>query len=63
MDHMIGVYHSFPKAKGVDRITIPGELEWELEQERRKNGIPLDEEVIKSLKDLAAEFDVDYNLE
>ena len=62
MDHMISVYHGLPKAKGVDRITIPGELEWELEQERRKNGIPLDEEVIKSLKDLAKEFQVNYNL-
>ena len=62
MDRMIEVYHGLPKAKGVTRITIPGELEWALEQERRKNGIPLDPEVIKTLKDLATEFNVDYNI-
>ena len=63
MDRMIGVYHGLPKAKGVTRITIPGELEWELEKERRREGIPLDEEVIQSLKDLSKEYKVDYDLE
>ena len=62
MDRMIEVYHGLPKAKGVTNITIPGELEWALEQERRKNGIPLDAEVIQSLKDLATEYKVDYDL-
>ena len=62
MDRMIAVYHGLPKAKGVTNITIPGELEWALEKERRKNGIPLDEEVMKSLKDLADEFKVDFDL-
>ena len=62
MDRMIEVYHGLPKAKGVTNITIPGELEWALEKERRKNGIPLDEEVIQSLKDLSNEFKVDYDL-
>ena len=59
---MIEVYHGLPKAKGVTAITIPGELEWALEKERRKNGIPLDEEVMQSLKDLSKEFKVDYDL-
>ena len=62
MDQMVRVYHNLPKAEGVSNITIPGELEWALEQERRKNGIPLDEEVIQSLKDLSKEFKVDYDL-
>jgi LDH2 family malate/lactate/ureidoglycolate dehydrogenase len=62
MDRMIEVYHGLPKAKGVTRITIPGELEWELEQERRKNGIPLDTEVIRTLKDLSIEFKVPYDI-
>jgi LDH2 family malate/lactate/ureidoglycolate dehydrogenase len=59
---MIEVYHNLPKAIGVNRITIPGEIEWALEQDRLKNGIPLDEEVIQSLKDLSKEFKVDYDL-
>jgi LDH2 family malate/lactate/ureidoglycolate dehydrogenase len=62
MDRMIEVYHGLPKAKDVANITIPGELEWALEQERKKNGIPLDEEVIQSLKGLSKEFKVDYDL-
>jgi LDH2 family malate/lactate/ureidoglycolate dehydrogenase len=62
MDQMIGIYHNLPKAKGVSNITIPGEPEWALEQDRRKNGIPLDEEVIQSLKDLSTEFKIDYDL-
>jgi LDH2 family malate/lactate/ureidoglycolate dehydrogenase len=62
MDRMIAIYHNLPEAKGVTNITVPGELEWALEQERRKNGIPLDDEVIQSLKDLSKEFKVDYNL-
>ena len=62
MDRMIEVYHSLPKANGVTNITIPGELEWALEKDRRKNGIPLDEEVIQSLKELSKEYKVDYDL-
>lgn len=62
MDRMIQFYHNLPKAKGVTAITMPGELEWALEKERRKNGIPLDEEVMKSLKDLSDEFKVDFDL-
>jgi len=50
MDRLIETYHNLPKAKGVKNITIPGELEWALVQDRKKNGIPLDEVVIQSLK-------------
>ena len=62
MDRMIAVYHNLPKAKGVTAITIPGEMEWALEKERHKNGIPLDEEVMQSLKELSKEFNVGYDL-
>ena len=62
MDHMIEVYHSLPRAKGVTNITLPGELEWKLSEKRRKTGIPLDEEVIQSLKDLSTEFKLGYSL-
>ena len=62
MDRMIASYHNLPKMKGVSNITIPGELEWALEQDRKKNGIPLDEIVIESLKELSKEYKVDYDL-
>lgn len=62
MERMYQVYHNLPRAKGVERIILSGEPEWAIEQDRRKNGIPLDEEVIKSLKDLSKEFNVPYDL-
>ncbi len=62
MEHMYQVYHNLPKAKGVQKITLAGEPEWAIEQDRRKNGIPLDDEVIASLKGLSKEFGVPYDL-
>ncbi|MHB8771868.1 MAG: Ldh family oxidoreductase [Syntrophales bacterium] len=61
MAGMVKVYHNLPKAPGVERITLAGELEDEIERERR-NGIPLDEQVIASLQGLAKEFGVAYDL-
>jgi LDH2 family malate/lactate/ureidoglycolate dehydrogenase len=62
MENMYKVYHNVPKAKGVERITLAGEPEWEIEQDRRKNGIPLDDEVIGGLKGLSNEFNIPYDL-
>jgi LDH2 family malate/lactate/ureidoglycolate dehydrogenase len=62
MEHMYEVYHNLPKAKGVQRITLAGEPEWAIGQDRRKNGIPYDDEVIASLKGLSTEFGVPYDL-
>lgn len=61
MAGMVKVYHDLPKAPGVERITLAGEVEHEIENERR-HGIPLDPQVIASLRELAAEFGVEYNL-
>ncbi len=62
MDRMIETYHDLPKAKGVKNITIPGELEWALVQDRKKNGIPLDEVVMQSLQEFATEFKVEFDV-
>jgi L-2-hydroxycarboxylate dehydrogenase (NAD+) len=61
MAGMAKVYHDLPKAPGVERITLAGEIEHEIEMERR-HGIPLDQQVIVSLRELAAEFGVEYDL-
>lgn len=61
MAGMVKVYHALPKAPGVERITLAGEPEHEIERERR-NGIPLDPQVIASLRELAREFGVEYDL-
>jgi len=62
IDGMIRVYKALPKAAGVDKITLAGEPEQEKERERRANGIPLHPVIIASLKDLAKELDIEYDL-
>jgi LDH2 family malate/lactate/ureidoglycolate dehydrogenase len=61
MARMVKVYHDLPKAPGVEKIYLAGEVEQEIEKERRL-GIPLDQQVIASLQELAREFGVEYNL-
>lgn len=51
-----------PRGQGVDRIYIPGEIEWECEQERRRNGIPIGTATLKALNDLAEELEAPIQL-
>jgi LDH2 family malate/lactate/ureidoglycolate dehydrogenase len=44
---------SLPKAKGSDRIYLPGEMEWERYEKAKREGIELPDDVLKSLQDLA----------
>jgi L-2-hydroxycarboxylate dehydrogenase (NAD+) len=62
MDAMIRAHHNLPKAPGVDKIRLAGEIEWETETERRKNGIPLHDSVFSSLEALAGELGIEFNL-
>ncbi len=62
MDGMIKMYRDLPKAVGVDRIYLAGEIEHELENQRRSHGIPLDSVVVASLQELAKELDIEYDL-
>ena len=61
MDVMVRAHHNLPRAAGVDRITLAGEMERETENKRRQ-GIPLHPNVIESLKEAARELDIEYNL-
>ncbi|MDP1991614.1 MAG: Ldh family oxidoreductase [Syntrophales bacterium] len=61
MAGMVKVYHDLPKAPGVEKIYLAGEVEHEIEKQRR-HGIPLDQQVIASLQELAAELGVEYDL-
>lgn len=62
MDDMINEYRALPKAPGVDRIYVSGEIEREIEEKRRRDGIPLHPMIVSSLKDLAKELEVKYDL-
>jgi len=61
MDAMIKAHHKLPKAPGVDRIYLAGEVEQETEGQRRQ-GIPLHPSVLASLQEIAKELDIEYNL-
>jgi len=55
VDTMIRDIRETPKAKGVDRICVPGEMEWEKRREAMANGIALPEDVRASLRGVAAD--------
>jgi LDH2 family malate/lactate/ureidoglycolate dehydrogenase len=63
MDVLISQIKDSPKALGKDRIFIHGEKEFEAAESRLKNGVPLMEEVVESLKkdgsELGVRFDID----
>jgi L-2-hydroxycarboxylate dehydrogenase (NAD+) len=61
MAGMVKVYHDLPKAPGIERISLAGEVEYEIEKQRR-HGIPLAPQVIASLRELAAGLGVEYDL-
>ncbi len=61
MDAMIKAHHELPKAPGVDRICLAGEVEQETERQRRQ-GIPLHPSVVASLQEVAKELDIEYGL-
>jgi LDH2 family malate/lactate/ureidoglycolate dehydrogenase len=61
MDAMIKAHHKLPKAPGVDRIYLAGEVEQETERQRRQ-GIPLHPTVVASLQEVAKELGIEYNL-
>ncbi|MGH2722230.1 MAG: Ldh family oxidoreductase [Actinomycetota bacterium] len=43
-------------ARGVDRILLPGELEWTTAEERRANGLPVARATLQALDDVAGEL-------
>ena len=45
-----------PPAAGFDRVYYPGEIEWERERERQKNGIPIEDTTWEVLRKLAVEY-------
>jgi LDH2 family malate/lactate/ureidoglycolate dehydrogenase len=62
MDATIEGYEKIPTLPGYTKIQLPGGVEADVEAERCKNGIPLHSAVITVLKELGAEFDVEYDL-
>jgi ureidoglycolate dehydrogenase (NAD+) len=58
MDAMIREIRQTPKAKGVERIYLPGEMEWEKRRAAMARGIALPDDVRAGLRGVAAELEL-----
>lgn len=59
IDRQIRMTRQATPRSGFTRVTLPGEIEWELTQERLANGIPLHEEPLQEIEKLAGELGVE----
>jgi len=62
MDDFIDRLRESAKAEGQNRIFIHGEKEYELYEKHKQSGVPLEEKVYESLKTIAAERSVAFEL-
>jgi len=56
LNWMVQELKSSPPAKGFKEIFVPGEIEFEVEKRRRKEGIPISEEIWEDLKRLSKTY-------
>jgi L-2-hydroxycarboxylate dehydrogenase (NAD+) len=61
MDELIDSIENLPPLPGMSKVYAAGGFEDEIMNDRIKNGIPLDEEVIRSLQELSKEFNIVFN--
>ncbi len=61
MEELIDEIHAAPRADGVDRILVPGELEWERYGRAMADGINLPPDVVASLREAAIIVDLDFD--
>jgi LDH2 family malate/lactate/ureidoglycolate dehydrogenase len=58
MERTAAEIRSLETQPGFDRVTLPGELEYERAERWRKDGIPLHRDHVKELGDVAAAINV-----
>lgn len=61
MDNWIWTFRNAEPISELNRVIIPGDPERELTVERKKNGIPLHEQVVIDLKELGEKFGLYFN--
>jgi LDH2 family malate/lactate/ureidoglycolate dehydrogenase len=61
IDAMISDIRQTPRAKGVERIYLPGEMEWEKRRAALAQGIPLPADVRESLCEMGKEIGVSFD--
>ena len=62
VDHVIREIRGSPKAKGSERIYLPGEIEWEKRQSALRDGIQLPQDIFASLYRVVEQLGLDTNL-
>jgi L-2-hydroxycarboxylate dehydrogenase (NAD+) len=62
MDALLRQMKDAPKAEGHERIYVHGEKEFELAERNEREGVPLIEEVVKSLKEAGKNIGVEFDL-
>jgi ureidoglycolate dehydrogenase (NAD+) len=62
VDQIIRELRGSPKARGSDRVYVPGEIEWGKREDAMKNGIPLPDLILSSLDRLGKQLGVDTQL-
>lgn len=60
MDAMIREVKAQPRAKGVEKIMVAGEPEYNTEQDRRKKGVPLSDAVVNDLTKLGTKVGLSF---
>lgn len=61
IDQWIEVFRNTKPAPGYEAVLIPGDPEYNLQQQRSKEGIPVIEAVVNDLRTVAAETNVDFD--
>jgi L-2-hydroxycarboxylate dehydrogenase (NAD+) len=62
MDDLLQTLKDSAKAEGQDRIYVAGEPEWECEERRRREGIPLAPGLVKQLREVSVAADIPFAL-
>ena len=55
---LIGEIRNSPRGPGVERIYLPGEIEWLTQCERRQSGIPVPVRILEQIRRLASDLEV-----
>jgi LDH2 family malate/lactate/ureidoglycolate dehydrogenase len=58
VDQLIQEIHDTPKAKGNDRLFVPGEMEWDNRKASLVKGVDLPPDVVESLQGLSSDIDL-----
>jgi LDH2 family malate/lactate/ureidoglycolate dehydrogenase len=58
MDELIDQLHDCPRAPGVERIYVAGEIEHQLQARRLQEGVPIEENVLGELEQVERELGV-----